>query len=209
MLGEDPRQGFVENGIFYHPGLAFSFPVPAGFRVVNQPTQVQMLEPDDKAILLFSIADEASSARDEASKLTAAEGIQTVDSGPATVSGNPAYFVLADAQTDDGEVRLLSYYIEYGGQVYTFLGFAKKESFSTYRNKFERSMGGFERVTDRRILNTAPSRLRVVTASRSGAFWSFLPNNMPEQFTPEGLAILNQVELDTRIERGQKIKLPR
>ena len=168
-----------------------------------------MVEPDDKAILLFSMADDASSARDEASKLTAAEGIQTVDSGPATVSGNPAYFVLADAQTDDGEVRLLSYYIEYGGQVYTFLGFASKASFSTYRNMLERSMRGFDRVTDQRILNIKPSRLRVVTASRSGPFRSFLPNNMPEQFSPEGLAILNQVELDTRIERGQKIKLPR
>ncbi len=208
-LGEDPRQGFVENGVFYHPGLAFSFPVPAGYQVVNQPTQVGMVEPNEKAILLFSMADEATSARDGATMLTDAEGIQTVESGPATVSGNPAYYVLADAQTDNGEVRLLSYYIEYGGQVYSFLGYASKASFSTYRNVFERSMRGFDRVTDRRILDVQPSRLRIVTASRSGAFRSFLPQNMPEQFTPEGLAILNQVDLDTRIERGQKIKLPR
>ena len=70
-------------------------------------------------------------------------------------------------------------------------------------------MRGFDRVTDRRILNIEPTRLRYVTASRSGAFRTFLPNSMPEQFTPEGLAILNQVDLDTRIERGHKLKLPR
>ena len=209
VLGDDPQQGFVENGVFYHPGLEFSFPVPPGYQVVNQPTQVGMVEPNENAILLFSIADEASSAQDGATMLSNEEGIQAVESGPATVSGNTAYYVVADAQTDDGEVRLLSYYIEYGGNVYTFLGFSSKASFSNYRNVFERSMRGFDRVTDARILNVQPSRLRVVTTNRSGAFRSFLPNNMPEQFTPESLAILNQVDLDTRIEQGQKIKLPR
>ena len=209
VLGEDPRQGFVEGGVFYHPELKFSFPVPSGYQVINQPTQVGMVEPNQNAILLFSIAQDASSASDAASKLTAEEGVQTVDSGSATVSGNRAYYVLADVQTDNGEVRLLTYYIEYGGQVYSFLGYAPKASFSTYRSTLERSMRGFDRVTDRRILNIQPSRLNLVTASRSGTFRSFLPSNMPEQFTPEGLAILNQVELDTRIARGQKLKLPR
>ena len=207
-LGEDPRQGFVENGVFYHPDMAFSFPVPPGYHVVNQPTQVGMVEPNENAILIFSIADDATSARDGADKLAAEEGIEAVESGAATVSGNPAHYVLADAQTDNGEVRLLSYYIEYGGRVFTFLGFANKASFSTYRTVLERSMRGFDRVTEQRILNVQPAHLRIVTTNRSGAFRSFLPKNMPEQFTPESLAILNQVELDTQIERGQKIKLP-
>ena len=209
VLGEDPRQGFVEGGVFYHPGLKFSFPVPSGYQVVNQPTQVGMVEPNQNAILLFSVAQEASSAQAAASELTSEEGITTVEARSTTVSGNRAYYVLADAQTESGEVRLLSYYIEYGGAVYTFLGYAAKASFSTYQSTFERSMRGFDRVTDRRILNIEPTRLRYVTASRSGAFRTFLPNSMPEQFTPEGLAILNQVELDTRIERGHKLKLPR
>ena len=209
VLGEDPRQGFVENGTFYHPELRFSFPVPSGYQVVNQPTQVGMIEPNQQAIMLFSIAQDATSASQAAAQLTSQEGVQTVDSGSATVSGNQAYFVLADAQTNDGEVRLLSYYIEYGGQVYTFLGYAAKASFSSYQNTFERSMRGFDRVTDSRILNTQPTRLRLVTADRSAAFRSFVPQNMPEQFTPVGLAILNQVNLDTRIERGQTLKLPR
>ncbi len=208
VLGEDPRQGFVENDVFYHPGLKFSFPVPSGYQVINQPTQVGMVEPNQNAILLFSIAQDASSAQQAASQLTSQEGITTVDSGSATVSGNRAYYVLADAQTDGGEVRLLSYYIEYGGSVYTFLGYAAKASFSTYQSTFERSMRGFDRVTDQRILNIQPTRLRLVTASRSGAFRTFLPKTMAAQFTPEGLAILNQVELDTQIQRGQKLKLP-
>ena len=44
VIGEDPRQGFVEGDVFYHPDLRFRFPVPRGFKVVNQPTQVIMVE---------------------------------------------------------------------------------------------------------------------------------------------------------------------
>lgn len=209
VIGEDPRQGFVEAGVFYHPELRFRFPVPSGYQVINQPTQVVMVEANQKAILLFTLAQDASSPREAASQLTTQEGIQTVDSGPVTVSGNEGYYVLADAQTESGVLRLLSYHIAYGGQVYTFLGYSAKASFDTYRNTFEQTMRGFDRVTDSRILNVQPTRLDVVTADRNAAFRSFLPNNLPEQFTPESLAILNQVNLDTPIERGFKLKLPR
>ncbi len=209
VLGENPRQGFVKGGVFYHPDLKFSFPVPSGYQVENQPSQVVMIEPNQKAILLFTIAQDAASPRAAADKLTAEQGITVVDSGTTTVSGNPAYYVLADAQTESGEVRLLSYYVQYGGTVYAFLGYAAKASFSTYQDAFQRSMRGFDRVTDPGILNVQPSRLQVIATPRSDAFQAFLPATLPDQFTPDDLAILNQVDLDTRLERGHQLKLPR
>src|SRR6185295_18416608 len=51
VLGEDPRQGFVDGNVFYHPDLRFRFPVPRGFKVVNQPTQVVMVEEQNRAVL--------------------------------------------------------------------------------------------------------------------------------------------------------------
>src|SRR5699024_8408509 len=38
IYGENPRQGFTRNGYFYHPGLAFKFPYPDSWTVVNQPS---------------------------------------------------------------------------------------------------------------------------------------------------------------------------
>ena len=40
VYGDDPRQGYVENGVFYHPGLRFQFAVPSGWSVENMPSQV-------------------------------------------------------------------------------------------------------------------------------------------------------------------------
>src|SRR5918999_3825268 len=60
VAGEDPRQGFVEGDVFYHPELRFRFPVPRGFKVINQPTQVVMVESQNRAMLGFTSSGEKS-----------------------------------------------------------------------------------------------------------------------------------------------------
>ena len=208
VLGENPRQGFTRDNVFYHPDLAFLFPVPSGWQVINQPTAVGIVDPNQQAIMVFSIAQNANSARNAAAQLASEEGVTVVEDGATTVNGNPAYALVGDAQTQQGVIRFLSYYIEYGGNIYNFLGYAARDNFGTYDDVFLRSAQGFNRLTDRSILNIQPTRLEVVTASRTASFQSFIPNNLPEQFTPQSLAILNQVDLDETIQRGHKLKLP-
>ena len=56
VYGPDPRHGFVENQMFYHPELKFKFPVPSEWQVNNLPTQVQMFPKSQEAAILFSLA---------------------------------------------------------------------------------------------------------------------------------------------------------
>ncbi|HMB93835.1 MAG TPA: hypothetical protein VKP65_23490, partial [Rhodothermales bacterium] len=152
---------------------------------------------------------EASTPQEAATEFASQQGLTVVDSGRSSVGGNDAAFVLVDAQTQDGvAVRALSYYISYGGTVYNFLGYAAKQSFNTYQDGFLRTIRGFDRVTDANILNVQPTALRIVQADRTAPFRSFLPANLPDQFTAEDLAIMNQVNLDDQIPRGQLLKLP-
>jgi len=62
VYGDDPRQGFVENGVFLHPTLRFRFPVPTGYRVVNQPMRVVLVAPDQDAVVVLSVEAEAATA---------------------------------------------------------------------------------------------------------------------------------------------------
>ena len=56
VCGDDPRKGYVENNVFYHPELQFQFTVPAAWKVQNMPTHVQIAPSDGKALLLFILA---------------------------------------------------------------------------------------------------------------------------------------------------------
>ena len=215
MLGNNPREGFVEDGVFYHPDLQFRFPVPSGFSVNNTRMAVQMVDQGQQAIMTFAAARdiagaEVGSPQEAARAFAQQEGLQVVESGAAQAGGLPAYFVLADAQAQGGQsVRALTYFVEYGGTVWGFLSYAAAGAFSNYQDDFLRTMRGFQRLTDSRILNVQPTRMRVVRASRTAPFRSFVPNRLPPSMTAEDLAILNQVELDETIQQGAWIKLPR
>ncbi|MGH9196447.1 MAG: M48 family metalloprotease, partial [Acidimicrobiia bacterium] len=208
VLGEDPRQGFVERNVFYHPELRFRFPVPQGFRVINQPTQVIMVENQQRAMVGFTGTGEKS-AQAAASKFLSQPGLRVLESGPARADGLPAFAAIADGKMQDGQiVRLLTYFIEHRGHVYQFLAYTSPEAFGSFKNEFLRPMRGFGEIDDRDIPKRQPVRLATQPVTRSAPFRALIPRNLPPDMTPEDLAILNQVELNEEIERGRILKLP-
>jgi predicted Zn-dependent protease len=208
VLGEDPRQGFVEGSVFYHPDLRFRFPVPRGFKVINQPTQVIMVEGQNRAMLGFTSAGEKS-LQAAVARFLKQPGLRILERGPMRSNGLPAYVVLADAQMQSGQVaRLIAYFIEYGGVVYHFVGYTAPQLFNSFRNGFLQTMQGFGPVQDPRILNRPPVRIALVPVSRPGQFRELVPRTLPAPFTPEDVAILNQAELNQRIDPGRTLKIP-
>jgi len=215
VLGQNPRQGFVENNTFYHPDLRFQFPVPRGFQVVNQAAQVGLVDQNQRAQIVFRIQNDAGSAREAASSATeelgGQQGVEIVDRGQArSGDGIPAQYVLVDAQAQQGQsVRALLYFLEYDGTVYVFQGVTAAQSYSDYKDLFLEVMRGFAPLNDRRILDVQPARLMIRPAQQSAPFEALVSNDLPEDFSIEELAILNQVQVDTRIEQGRPLKLPR
>jgi predicted Zn-dependent protease len=209
VLGEDPRQGFVEGDVFYHPELRFRFPVPRGFKVVNQPTQVVMVEGQNRAMLGFTSTPEKT-VEAAAAKFINQPGLKVIQRTPMRSNGLPAMLIVADGQMEKGQtVRVMVYFVEYRGTVYHFIGYSAPQAFSTFQRVFLQTMQGFGEVQDPRILNRQPVRLALEGVSRPARFQDLIPRSLPAPFTPEDLAILNQVQLNDEIRPGRTIKLPR
>lgn len=207
VVGEDPRQGFTQDGYFYHPDLAFRFPVPSGYQVLNQPSQVLMVEPEQRAIMGLTISREAS-LQAAANRFTSQNGVSVVEQASTTSGGNPARYVLADVQTEQAAIRVLSFYIQHRNNIYNIIGYSQRDAFGTYQDTFLRTMTNFQTVTDSRILDAQPYRLQVITASRTAPFQSFVPSDLPPDITARDLAIINQVEIDEQIQQGRLLKIP-
>lgn len=209
VIGEDPRQGFVEGNVFYHPDLRFRFPVPRGFKVVNQPTQVVMVESQNRAILGFTSSPEKT-IESAAAKFINQPGLRVIQRTPTRSNGLPALLVIADGQMEKGQVvRLMVYFIEYRGSVYHFLGYSAPQAFSMFQKEFMQTMQGFGELQDSRIVNKEPVRLALERVSRQARFQDLIPKNLPASLKPEDLAIMNQVQLNDEIQPGRTIKLPR
>lgn len=209
VYGEDPRQGYVENGIFYHPDLKFQFPVPQGWQYQNMASMVQMAPEGGQAVLNFTIAQQKTLNDVDAAFTNNNNAMQILDRQRISVSGLPAlaYTVQQTEQQNGQVIRGLIYFIEYGGLIYEFSGLSYAESFNTYRNTFENVMRNFRELSDPSKINVTPERLRIKTVPRNATLQATLQSfGMPDSRLAE-LAVLNGMELNEQVARGALIKV--
>jgi len=210
MYGQNPREGFERNGVFYHPELEFQFPVPTGFQVINQPSAVILVNEDQDAIIQFSIDSKNSTPEASVKEFLNQEGVNTLEQSTTQANGLNGYEAEAIIQQEDGsELRLDISALSYNGNIYRFLSYTTVDQFGSYEQQFSSVSNGFDNLTDSSILDIQPARLELVKTSRSGSFSSFLPSELPLGIEPLDVAIINQVQLDENIPSGRWIKIPK
>ncbi|MFN3596130.1 MAG: M48 family metalloprotease [Rubricoccaceae bacterium] len=209
VIGENPREGFVENNVFYHPDLRFRFSVPQGWRLVNERQSVTLASQNGQVVAQLTLPGQAS-AQAAAQAFRARQGIAVTDSRSVQVNGLPAVALAGNAQTQGGAVSFLAYFIEHEGRTYQFLGYSPSAVFAANQQGLDNLLRSFARLTDPQFLSRQPVRLEIVRVGQSATFASLLEGRpMPPGMSAEGLAIMNQVELQQQIPAGTRLKLPR
>ena len=214
VYGEDPKQGFVENNVFYHPVLKFQFPIPAGWGHMNSPQQVQMAPKDGKAVMGLTLAP-GETLEAAAQQMVQQYGLQVLESKSVQVNGLPALAIVADPkpqeqqqqQQQQPKIRTLTYLIQYGGNIYHMMGITTEADFNAYFQTFSNTMQGFKQLTDPDKLNRQPDRVRIKPVNQSMTLAAALSSYKVPQAQMEELAILNGMELTDRVEKGTLIKI--
>jgi len=209
VFGENPRNGFERDGQFFHPNMEFQFPIPSGWNMINQPSQVVMVSPEEKGASIFRIDSEAETARESVQNFLTTNEIDTDSQRSTQSSGRyDAYEADFTIQQESQTLGVHLFAVEYEGSVYTFLSYSAESDFSEYLPIFRDTASGFNRLTDRSILDINPVTLRVTRTSSEEVFSRLLPDQFPMNIDKEEVAILNQVNLDDVIPAGTYIKLP-
>ena len=208
IYGDDPKQGFVEHNVFYHPVLKFQFPVPSQWTLQNTPQQVQMGAKDGKAIMMMTLA-EGNSLENAAQGLLQKYQLRLVESGKENVNGLPAIAMIADQQQQQQEqgVRTLIYLIQYGGNIYAMIGASSLANFNGYSQLFQNTMRGFRVLDDPEKINRQPERVKIKTVQQNGTLSQAFGNFGVEEKKMEELATLNGMTLNDRVEKGTLIKV--
>lgn len=212
IFGDDPRQGFVESGVFYHPDLKLQFPVPSNWQLQNSPSQVQMAPSNGKALMIFTIA-EGSSLQAAAQTTATNLKLNVSNSRQISVNGLPALEVLSTQDTQDpstgatSSIAVKSVYIQYKGNIYVFHGVAAPADFQGYASSFDRTMTGFKELVDQAKLNIKPDRINVVPVKNSGTLAQALQAyNVPSTRIKE-FAIVNGMPQNEQVTAGTLIKV--
>jgi predicted Zn-dependent protease len=214
MYGEDPKQGFVEKNVFYHPELKFQHDIPANWKTQNTPQQFQMASEDGKAMMVLTLAS-GSSLEEAKATVIRENNLNVLESTTVIVNGLPAITMLSDVnqatangQQAQGEpLKVLTYLIEYNRAIYKIHGLAAKKDFNFYFQTFFNTMRSFKVLTDQTKINKKPTFIKVVTANKTAPLSQLLTEqNMPSSKHKE-LSILNGMELTQSVSSGTMYKV--
>jgi predicted Zn-dependent protease len=216
IFGEDPKQGFLENNVFYHPVLKFQFPVPQNWALQNSPQSVQMAPKGGKALMMMTIAP-GKTLEESASGVLKQYNLQALETRETTVNGLRAISMVADQipqqqqqqqqAQQQATVRTLSYIIQYGNLNYLLIGVSGISDFNNYSATFSNTMQNFRELKDAAKLNKQPDRIRIKTINQSTTLEQALRQYKMTDKRLEELAILNGMELKERITPGTMIKV--
>jgi predicted Zn-dependent protease len=209
IYGEDPKGGYRENNVFYHPVLKFQFPTPANWRYQNSPQQVALASPDGKALILLMLA-QGTSLQQAAQGVLERYKMTNRSYRELNVNGLNAAELYADQvpqQGQQGGVRTVSYLIQYGQLIYHMIGVAGPADFAPYERTFLGVMQNFRELTDQAKINKQPDRVRIRTVNSATTLEQALRTYNTPQNKLQELAILNGMNLTDRLSQGTLIKV--
>ena len=206
VYGEDPRQGYVDNNVFYHPELKFQFPFPKGWKLHNSTTQVQVVPEDQKALLVFTLSNKPD-LESAAQEIVEKYQFTVKQSKQDKVNGYPALVYLAEQTSQNQSVTMISYLIQKDGNIYVFMGLANSSDFAQYQEPLTQSMANFKNLTDPSKINVKPDRIRVKQVPKDMTLSQVLQYYKVPAASHEEMAVINGMQLEDRLKSGTFIKV--
>ena len=206
IFGENPRDGYFLAERFYHPNLRFEMAFPAGWKTANMRQGVQALSPQEDAVLVLTLSNDADPGSALQSFL-AKEGIEGSGISQAAVNGPPA--ASADLLAISGQQQLVGRvaFLRHESAIYQLLAYGSPGAWQGHVPTVRQAFGSFRPLSDPTYLNVEPARIRVLSVPRAMTLTDFLTREGAAD-RAEDVRLLNRLEGDPTLAAGQLLKVP-
>jgi len=201
-------EGVFRENRFLHPDLGFSLRFPPGWRTHNEPSQVFAVAPFRDGVVLMHGPSLGDDPRAAAEDFATREGLELENPQVLRIAGLSAYRAKAVVRTRLGAIDAEITWIAYGGHVYPLLAGMEPGARRKYRALFRRFAHGFRPLSDEERDSVRELRLRSVRALE-GESLAALSTRSGNQWDLLYTAVANGLQVDTRLEEGQRIKIAR
>lgn len=210
VYGENPRYGWFEGTRFYHPVLGLEMSFPGGWRTSHTHTALSAMAPDQTGVMQLTIARDATgkSPTEFLVGLTTNGRVASSRGGPENVGPWPAWvgsIVVPDGQ--GGQGALVAAFVRLSPDVMLqVLGRGAAPGDAGERQVLG-SIRSMTQLVDPRRGMVQPVRMRVQSATAGGELRALWPTLGSGLIPLEEGAILNGMEQDEPVQKGQWLKL--
>ncbi len=211
VFGPDPRQGYVENGVFYHPVMRFSFSFPEDWTIQNTPAQVTLISKDKNAAVILQAEKSSTGLREFAENKSAGiKGGNLLNETEMNINGlSSLQRIYRINQDDEEDLDARITYIHKNSLIYTFAALSAAKNFNQYDFQFGRIVGSFQNLTDSKYLQRSPSRIKLVEATgRETLETIFSRAGMDKDIWPQ-FAVINGMTIEQLPPKGRLVKILR
>ncbi|MEE8147264.1 MAG: M48 family metalloprotease [Longimicrobiales bacterium] len=205
MYGSNPREGYFRGVVFKHPELAFTLRFPAGWRGVNQKTQVVGVSPREDAVLVLSIDSDARGVERALDDFLSQTGMVVGRVSTSSIGGFPAARAPFRLQSADSSLEGDVAFVDYGGAVYRLIGYGQRSTWDRHRGAVAEAIESFGELREPAALGVQPWRLEIVEVPSAMSFAAFM-EAYPGPVEAEDVARLNRVTVDSHLEAGRLMK---
>jgi predicted Zn-dependent protease len=207
VYGNNPREGFVEAGHFYHPELQFQLDFPSGWMIENTREAVFAAAPQQAAQLRLTLARvPRDMTADAYVRSLAARGMTPQSAQDIRIHGYNAVLATYVVRGQQGEaLAVLAGFIEYRNQIVEIVGVTP--NLRAFGAAMESCIRSFDAINNERILGVQPDRLRIYTAKEGDTLSELARRNNNPRVSADDLGILNRLAIDQPITPGRLIKI--
>ncbi len=203
--GDNPRDGYVAEGHFYHPELRFQIQFPGGWHIENTRQAVFAVDPRQAAEIQLTVAPAPDGTTAEAYvQQLASRGLRPQSSAGINVNGYHGVMALYSIPAEGGTLAAIAAFIEYGSKLFQVVG--TTGDYRSYRNVIEDSIRTFDRLSDPKILNVQPDRLKIYTAKQGDTLAAIAERLNNPRVSADQLGILNRMAISQPIAPGRLVK---
>ena len=204
--GDSADQGFTRGDRFYHPSMNFTFSLPKGSKVQNQPSQIAVTNPNGSIIVFDaakSNANPASYLANEWLKGKAQGAIET-----ANINGQPAATVgfKGEVQGKAAYIRLTAVQVA-PGQYYRFQMVMPENVSTAVVNEMKQTTYSLRPMTASERASVTAKKLRVVTAPAGATIQSMASQMQVEGDKVKHFLVLNGMLNGQQVIAGQPYKI--
>ncbi len=210
VYGENPRYGWFEGTRFYHPVLGLEMSFPGGWKTAHTHTALTGVSQDQAGMLQLTLARNATgkSPSDYLVGLTTDGKIAGSRGGPETVGPWPAWVgSLTVPNGQGGQASLVAAFVRVSPDVMLQVLGRGATPGDAHERQVLGAIRSMTQLTDPRRGMIQPVRMRVQTTGSAGDLRALYPSFGSGLIPAEEVALLNGMELDEAVMKGQWIKV--
>jgi predicted Zn-dependent protease len=205
VFGRDPREGYFNGTRFLHPGMRFVLEFPEGYQSANQRNSVQGVSDAQDAVVQLSLSG-AVTPELGLQAFLAQQGMNAAGNGLKQVHGLPTASDTFSVASQNGTVRGIVAFVQYDGHLFQLLGYSTDAAWPGREADLRASLSSFDQLTDPAALRAQPKHVTIVNPAQALSFDN-LASSFGATVDVATLALINQLEADTRLQAGRPYKV--